>query len=62
MRRRKLLVALAGLTVVVAVALYLLSNRPSVTLQSYERLRMGMTWKEITSTLGAPGDHTTVRP
>jgi hypothetical protein len=57
-RRRTLLVALAGLAAL-AVALYLLSNRPSVTLQSYQRLRMGMTWKEITSTLGPPGDYTT---
>jgi hypothetical protein len=59
MRRRTLLVALAGLAVV-AAGVVVLWQRPSrVTWENYEQIAPGMTQAEVESILGTPGDYTT---
>ena len=73
MRRRKLLVALAGLAVAVAAGAVVLWPRtidmsPGVTLHNFVRLKEGMTLSDVATILGPPGDHTspnlapTIRP
>jgi outer membrane protein assembly factor BamE (lipoprotein component of BamABCDE complex) len=60
MRRRKLVVALAGLTVVIAAGVVVLwpqTSRP--TAEDIARIKNGMTRAEIEEILGAPGDLTT---
>jgi hypothetical protein len=62
MRSRKLLVALAGLAVVVAagaVALWPHSRPDRVTRENCNRIYPGMTLGEVVATLGPPGDYTT---
>jgi hypothetical protein len=63
MRRRTLLVALAGLAVVVAVGVAALSPRPAAGAQltrvSFLRLKKGMTLTEANAILGPTGDHST---
>jgi hypothetical protein len=61
MRRRKLLVALAGLAVVVAAGVIALwPTRPNrVTRENYDRIQIGMTRAEVEAILGPPGDYTT---
>jgi hypothetical protein len=62
MRRRTLLVALAGLTVVVTagvVVLWLQSEPARVTQANFERIRDGMTRAEVAAILGPPGDFRT---
>jgi hypothetical protein len=62
MRRRKLLVALAGLAVVVAVGVVGLWPQPQsdrVTREYYNRIHAGMALGEVVATLGPPGDYTT---
>jgi hypothetical protein len=58
MRRRKLLVALAGLTVVVAAgAVALWSRADRVTRDNVGRIRKGMSREEVGAILGPPGDY-----
>jgi hypothetical protein len=58
MRRRKLLVVLAGLAVVVAVGTVVLWPRPDrVTRENYDRIRTGMGRAEVEAILGQPGDY-----
>jgi hypothetical protein len=60
MRRRKLLVALAGLAVVVAAGAVVLWPRvPRVTLENGNRILRGMSRAEVIAILGPPGDYTT---
>jgi hypothetical protein len=61
MRRRTLLVVLAGLAVVLlaARALSLRSHPDRVTRANYDRLRTGMTRAEVHDLLGPPGDRRT---
>jgi hypothetical protein len=55
MRRRKLLVVLAGLAVVVAAGVAVLWPRPArVTPENYLRIEAGMTLAEVAAILGAP--------
>jgi hypothetical protein len=62
MRRRTLLVVLAGLTVVVAAGAVVLWPRPSarLTLENCNRIRQGMSRAEAEAILGPPGDYATV--
>jgi hypothetical protein len=60
MRRRKLLVALAGLTVVLAARVVVLwppKNR--ITEENFKRIHRGMTRTQVEEILGQPGDYTT---
>jgi hypothetical protein len=58
MRRRTLLVALAGLAVVVAAgAVALWSRADRVTRANYERIQIGMTRADVEAILGPPGDY-----
>jgi hypothetical protein len=61
MRRRKLLVALAGLAVVVAagaVALWPRTDPASRIMQrNFERIKPGMTMAEVSAMPGPPGDY-----
>ena len=60
MRRRKLLAALAGLAVVVAVgAVGLWPQSDRVTREIFDRLRVGMPRAEVEAILGPPGDNST---
>jgi hypothetical protein len=61
MRRRTVLVALAGLAVVGAAGVVVLSSRPSqVTLENCQRIREGMTRFDVELILGGPpGDYRT---
>jgi len=61
MRRRKLLVALAGLAVVVAAGVLVQWPAPTsrLTLENLGHLREGMTRAEVEAILGAPGDYST---
>jgi hypothetical protein len=60
MRRRKLLVALAGLAVVAAGAVVLWPEPPSrITRENFDRIREGMTQAEVEAILGPPGDYRT---
>ena len=56
MRRRKRLVALAGLAVVVAAGTVVLWPRPErITWENCARIRQGMTLAELQTVLGEPG-------
>jgi hypothetical protein len=60
MRRRKLLVALAGLAVVVAVGVVVLwPPEDRITEANLERIKEGMTQAEVEAILGPPGDYRT---
>jgi hypothetical protein len=61
MRRRKLLVVLAGLAVVVAAVVVVLWPRANcVTLTNYSSIQQGMTFPEVEAILGGPpGDYRT---
>ena len=60
MRRRTLLVVLAGLAVVVAAGLVVLwPCADRITVQNYNRIRVGMSRVEVECILGPPGDYTT---
>jgi hypothetical protein len=60
MRRRKLLVALAGLAVVSAAGVLVLWPKPSrVTRENIDRIRDGMSLAEVEAILGPRGDYTT---
>jgi len=60
MRRRTLLVALAGLAVVVAVGVVVLWPRADrITRENFERIREGMSRAEVEAILGPPGDYRT---
>jgi hypothetical protein len=62
MRRRKLLVALAGLAAGVAVAVVLwppIDPASRITQENFERLKPRMTMAEVTAVLGLPGDYKT---
>jgi hypothetical protein len=63
MRRRKLLVVLAGLAVVaaaaVAIALWPQPASSLMTRQNFDRIRQGMTQAEVEAILGSPGDYRT---
>jgi hypothetical protein len=61
MRRRKLLVALVGLAVLVAVGAFMLwPRRNRVTRENYYRIRLRMSRAQVEAILGPPGDYTTV--
>ena len=67
MRRRKVLVVLAGLAVALAglavgvtAGAFMLWPRPSrVTRENFERIKKGMSRAEVEAILGPPGDSTT---
>jgi hypothetical protein len=62
MRRRKLVVAQAGLAVVVAAGAALLWSQlepDRITAANFERIHKGMTRAEVEAILGLPGDYTT---
>jgi hypothetical protein len=63
MRRRKLLVALAGLAVVGAAGVVVLwqpiDPASRITQENFERIKAGMTMAEVTAMLGPPGDYKT---
>jgi hypothetical protein len=60
MRRRTLLVALAGLAVVVTVGVVALWPRPErITRENYDRIKQGMSRSQVESILGLPGDYRT---
>jgi hypothetical protein len=60
MRRWTLLVALAGLAVVVAAGVVVLWPRADrVTRANYERIQIGMTRADVEAILGPPGDYRT---
>jgi hypothetical protein len=63
MRRRTLLVALAGLAVVVAAGAVVfwppIDPASRITQENFERIRPGMTMAEVTAMLGPPGDYKT---
>ena len=60
MRRRTLLVALAGLAVAVAAGLVVLWPRPErITPENYARVRTGMSRTQVEEILGLPGDYRT---
>jgi hypothetical protein len=61
MRRRTLLVVLAGLAVVVAAGVVMLWPRaPSrITRENHSVIQHGMSRREVESILGPPGDYTT---
>jgi len=60
MRRRTLLVVLAGLAVVVAAGVVVLWPRPErITRENFERIKEGMSQAEVEEILGPPGDYTT---
>jgi hypothetical protein len=60
MRRRTLLVLLAGLAVVVAARVIVLWQQPDrITRENCDRIREGMTRAEVEAILGPPGDYTT---
>src|SRR5262245_14338544 len=63
MRRRTLLVALAGLAVTVPVAAWLLwPGQDEITPENYERIKAGMSRAEVEAILGGPpGDYRTVQ-
>ena len=66
MRRRTLLVALAGLAVVVAAGAVVVRSRPEpgsrITVEIFRRIREGMTLAEASAILGPPGDYSTLEP
>jgi hypothetical protein len=58
MRRRTLLVALAGLAVVVAAGVVVLRPRQDrVTRANYDRIQIGMSRADVETILGPPGDY-----
>ena len=60
MRRRKLLVALAGLAVVVAAGMVMVWPRPErITRENFDRIREGMSRAEVEAILGPPRDYRT---
>jgi hypothetical protein len=61
MRRRTLLVVLAGLAMVVAAGAVVFWPRPElITPENFERIRVGMSQVEVEAILGGPpGDYTT---
>src|SRR5262249_54020078 len=62
MRRRTLLVTLAGLAVVVAAGAGVLWPRAEsgITVENFRRIREGMTLAEAIAILGPPGDYSTL--
>jgi hypothetical protein len=60
MRRRTLLLVLAGLAVVAAGVVVLWPAPPSrITRENYDRIRVGMSRVEVEAILGSPGDYST---
>jgi hypothetical protein len=61
MRRRTLLVALAGLAVVIAAGVVVVWQRPlsRITRENCDRIRLGMTRAEVEAILGPPDDYRT---
>jgi hypothetical protein len=59
MRRRTLLVVLAGLAVVVAAGVVVWPRANRVTRENYDRIRVGMSRAEVYAVLGPPGDYST---
>jgi hypothetical protein len=60
MRRRTLLVALAGLAVVVAAGAVVLWPGPDrITLENLHEIRMGLSLAEVEAILGPAGDYCT---
>ena len=60
MRRRNLLLVIAGLAVVVSTAgaVVLWPQSVRITATNYERIRVGMSRAEVEAILGPPGDYT----
>ena len=61
MRRRKLLVVLAGLAVVAAGVVVLWPRPDRITRENCDRIRPGMTRAEVEAILGPPDDYRTGR-
>jgi hypothetical protein len=61
LRRRKLLVVLAGLTVAAAGAFVLRPQPSRVTLANFARIQQGMNQAEVRAILGEPGDYRLLR-
>jgi hypothetical protein len=63
MRRRKLLIALAGLIFAIITLTILWSQRPAapspITRENFHCIREGMTLAEVEAILGPPGEHQT---
>jgi hypothetical protein len=59
MRRRKLLVALAGLAVIAVGAVVLWPRADRITRENFDRIKKGMGRAEVEAILGPPGDYTT---
>jgi hypothetical protein len=59
MRRRKLLVALAGLTVLAAGTIVLWPRPDRITRENYRRIQIAMSLAEVEAILGPEGDYTT---
>jgi len=58
LRRWKLLVALAGLAVLVAAGVVALWPRPErITRENFDRIKVGMSRAEVYAILGPPGDY-----
>ena len=63
MRRRTLLVVLAGLAVVVAVGVAMVWPREDrITAENFGRIDEGMSTAEVEAILGPPGDYRTLPP
>jgi len=62
MRRRTVILGLAGLAVMFAVVAVVLRPRPDrITREDYDRIRPGMTRAEVEAILGPPDDYRTGR-
>jgi hypothetical protein len=57
MLRWKVLVALAGLAVLAAEAFVLWPREDRITEDNFQRIKDGMTRREVEAILGPPGDH-----
>jgi hypothetical protein len=59
MRRRKLLLLLAGLAVLAVGVVVLWPRTDRITRENYDRIQPGMTRAEVEAILGPPGDYRT---
>jgi hypothetical protein len=57
MRRRKLLVKIAGLAVVAVGAFVLRPGENRITQANFNRIQSGTSWSEVCELIGPPGDY-----